>query len=41
METLLRQRIRNLRSVSFQLQGKEDVLPSAFEDKPLCVATLL
>ena len=26
-----------LRSVSFQLPCEEDVLPSAFEDKPLCV----
>ena len=30
-------RIRGLRSVSFQLPCEEDVLPSAFEDKPLCV----
>ena len=37
METLLRQRMRGLRSVSFQLPCEEDVLPSAFEDKPLCV----
>ena len=37
METLLRQRMRGLRSVSFQLPCKEDVLQSAFEDKPLCV----
>ena len=36
VETLLRQRMRGLRSVSFQLPCKEDVLPSAFEDKPLC-----
>ena len=36
-ETLLRQRMRGLRSVSFQLPCEEDVLPSAFEDKPLCV----
>ena len=34
METLLRQRIRGLRS--FQLPCKEDVLQSAFKDKPLC-----
>ena len=27
----------DLRSVSFQLPCEEDVLPSAFEDKPLCV----
>ena len=31
------QRMRDLRSVSFQLPCEEDVLPSAFEDKPLCV----
>ena len=37
VETLLRQRMRGLRSVSFQLPCEEDVLPSAFEDKPLCV----
>ena len=37
VETLLRQRMRGLRSVSFQLLCEEDVLPSAFEDKPLCV----
>ena len=37
VETLLRQRMRGLRNVSFQLPCKEDVLPSAFEDKPLCV----
>ena len=37
VETLLRQRIRNLRSVSLQLPCEEDVLQSAFEDKPLCV----
>ena len=37
METLLRQRMRGLRSASFQLPCEEDVLPSAFEDKPLCV----
>ena len=37
METLLRQRMRGLRSVSFQLPCEEDVLLSAFEDKPLCV----
>ena len=37
METLLRQRMRGLRSVSFQLPCEEDVLQSAFEDKPLCV----
>ena len=37
VETLLRQRMRGLRSVSFQLPCKEDVLQSAFEDKPLCV----
>ena len=37
VETLLRQRVRGLRSVSFQLPCEEDVLPSAFEDKPLCV----
>ena len=30
METLLRQRMRGLRSVSFQLPCEEDVLPSAF-----------
>ena len=36
-KTLLRQRIRGLRSVSFQLPCEEDVLPSAFKDKPLCV----
>ena len=35
VETLLRQRMRGLRSVSFQLPCEEDVLPSAFEDKPL------
>ena len=29
--------MRGLRSVSFQLPCEEDVLPSAFEDKPLCV----
>ena len=34
VETLLRQRMRGLRSVSFQLPC---VLQSAFEDKPLCV----
>ena len=34
VETLLRQRMRGLRSVSFQLPCEEDVLPSAFEDKP-------
>ena len=33
METLLRQRMRGLR----KLLCEEDVLPSAFEDKPLCV----
>ena len=38
METLLRQRIRGLRSVSFQLPCEEDVLPSAFKDKPLRAA---
>ena len=38
VETLLRQRMRGLRSVSFQLPCEEDVLQSAFEDKPLCVA---
>ena len=27
--------MRGLRSVSFQLPCEEDVLPSAFEDKPL------
>ena len=32
VETVLRQRMRGLRSVSFQLPCKEDVLPSAFED---------
>ena len=32
VETLLRQR-----SVSWKLPCEEDVLPSAFEDKPLCV----
>ena len=37
VETLLRQRIRGLRSVSFQLPCEGDVLQSAFEDKPLCV----
>ena len=37
METLLRQRMRGLRSVSFQLPCEQDVLQSAFEDKPLCV----
>ena len=37
VETLLRQRVRGLRSVNFQLPCEEDVLPSAFEDKPLCV----
>ena len=37
VETLLRQRMRGLRSVSFQLPCEEDVLQSAFEDKPLCV----
>ena len=37
VETLLRQRMRCVRSVSFQLPCEEDVLPSAFEDKPLCV----
>ena len=37
VETLLRQRMRTLTSVSFQLPCEEDVLPSAFEDKPLCV----
>ena len=37
METLLRQRMRGLRSVGFQLPCEEDVLPSAFEDKPLYV----
>ena len=36
VETLLRQRMRGLRSVSFQLPCEEDVLQSAFE-KPLCV----
>ena len=36
VETLLRQRMRGLRSVSFQLPCEEDV-QSAFEDKPLCV----
>ena len=41
METLLRQRMRGLRSVSFQLPCEEDVLPSAFEDKPLCVSRQL
>ena len=30
-------RMRGLRSVSFQLPCEEDVLQSAFEDKPLCV----
>ena len=35
--TLLRQRMRGLRSVSFQLPCEEDVLQCAFEDKPLCV----
>ena len=35
--TLLRQRMRGLRSVSFQLPCEEDVLPRSFEDKPLCV----
>ena len=34
---MLRQRMRGLRSVSFQLPCEEDVLQSAFEDKPLCV----
>ena len=34
VETLLRQRMRGLRSVSFQLPCEEDVLQSAFEDKP-------
>ena len=38
METLLRQRMRGLRS--FQLPCEEDVLPSAFEDKPLCARQL-
>ena len=33
VETLLRQRMRGLRSVSFQLPCEQ----SAFEDKPLCV----
>ena len=37
VETLLCQRVRGLRSVSFQLPCEEDVLQSAFEDKPLCV----
>ena len=37
VETLLRQRMRGLRSVSFQLPCEEDVLQSAFKDKPLCV----
>ena len=37
VETLLRQRMRGLRSVSFQPPCEEDVLQSAFEDKPLCV----
>ena len=37
VETLLRQRVRGLRSVSFQLPCEEDVLQSAFEDKPLCM----
>ena len=37
VETLLRQRMRGLRSVSFQLPCEEDVLQSAFEDKPLRV----
>ena len=37
VETLLRQRMRGLRSVSFQLPCEKDVLQSAFEDKPLCV----
>ena len=36
VETLLRQRMRGLRSVSFQLPCKENVLPSAFKDKPSC-----
>ena len=38
VETLLRQRMQGLRSVSFQLPCEEDVLASAFVDKPLCVA---
>ena len=33
--------MRGLRSVSFQLPCEEDVLQSAFEDKPLCVPRLL
>ena len=37
VETLLRQRMRGLKSVSFQLPCEEDVLQSAFKDKPLCV----
>ena len=37
VETLLCQRMRGLRSVSFQLPCEKDVLLSAFEDKPLCV----
>ena len=40
VETLLRQRMHGLRSVSFQLPCEEDVLASAF-DKPLCVARQL
>ena len=41
VETLLRQRMQGLRSVSFQLPCEEDVLASAFVDKPLCVARQL
>ena len=41
VETLLRQRMQGLRSVSFQLPCEEDVLASAFVDKPLCVARKL
>ena len=41
VETLLRQRVQGLRSVSFQLPCEEDVLASAFVDKPLCVARQL
>ena len=37
----LRQRMQGLRSVSFQLPCEEDVLASAFVDKPLCVARQL
>ena len=33
VETLLRQRIRGLRSVNFQLPCKEDVLQSAFKGR--------